>query len=160
MRRPLAVTVIAAFELSKAGFLLVLMAILYTRSDALLGAGSSLRLLISVATNHIVTSASPLDSRSVGVTLLFPLYAAVCSVFGLGVWFMKRWARRILMWASTIYLARYVQAILIRDWALGQPTVLADHTYTAFAVIDATILLYLFSAKEAFDSAAGEHRKS
>ena len=150
MKRPLGVTLLALFEFLKAGFLLVLMAIVSKRPEALLGAGPSLRLLISLATSHIVTTASHLVGKSVGVTLLFPLYSVIGVVFGCGLWFMKSWARTVLMWISGIYIVRYLQAIVFYDLALGRPTILAELTFTFFAVVHAIILMYLLSEGAAF----------
>ena len=106
MKRPLGIALLALFELSKSGFLLILLAVVSKWPEALSGAGESLRLLISLATSHIVTTASDLGGKSMGVLLLFPLYAVVNAVFGCGLWLMKRWARTALIWISAIYIVR------------------------------------------------------
>lgn len=153
MERPLGLALLALYEFSRAGLLLVLMAAVYVRPDALSDAGPSLRLLISLATDHIVTTQSHLGGGSLGVILLFPLYAAASAILGCGVWFLKRWARIILLLSSGIALVRYFEGIMIRDWALRQPTILANPTYTVFAMVNALIVIWLIQGGDAFGQA-------
>ena len=156
LKRPEEITWIALFLFCGAGFLLLLMGAVYVRPEALSNAGPSLRLLISIATNHFVTTTTHLDSKSTAVAVLFPVYAIISAVFGCGLWFLNKWARYLLLARSGIALVLYVRAVLIRGWAfgggwaLGQRDPLAGQTYALFALVNAMIFWCLLQAKGAF----------
>lgn len=149
-KRPSVITALALFELSKAGLLLFLLVIVIAHRDALASAGSSLRLLVALATNHIVTARSDLSGGSAAVTLFFPFYAVVCAVLGCGMWFMWGWARTALMWLSGIYIVRYLEALAFWDWIWHTPTISANGTFTVFAMVDALVLMCLVQERDAF----------
>lgn len=103
--KAIGISILAGFEISKAAFLAVLLGVLALWPEALSAAGTNIRLLISLATNHVVTPSSNLGGGSLGMKFIFPLYILKGVVFGAGLLMMKSWARIVLMWLSGIYLS-------------------------------------------------------
>jgi len=153
VKRPQGVTFVALFQFSKAAFLLLLTATISVHPEALSDANSIVRLLISIATSHVVHTTAHLHGDL--VAFRFAVYAVPGLIFGCGLWFMKKWARTILVWSSGIWVVRWVLAAFVRDWAFGDNEVLPDKQLWAFMVIDLAIFSYLVhdDVKRAFDGA-------
>ncbi len=145
---PIGVGLIAGFELFKAGILIWFVAAvrnLHQHSPA----GPAVRLLLSLASDHIVTASSHLGAGSYALGVLFPIYAAFNVALGIGLLALQKWARWILVASSGIYVIRFAEGLLVRVWALGDPA-LTSQAYLALAITNLIVVLVLLSANEAF----------
>lgn len=111
-RRPGLVTLIALFQFSKAGFLLVVIALVLVHPEMQRG---------SLPFWGLVYVASNGGGRPGLVTLLVGIYSAIV---GWGLWVLKPWARNILMVTSGLTTLRWIRYLsinaIIGDTELGR----------------------------------------
>ena len=86
--RPLGVRLIALYFFLKSAILIVTAVTAHIRPELESKANEFI--------SHIVASVQDFDLLSFAVTLA-PLYALFYAVLGLGVWFLKRWARLLIL---------------------------------------------------------------
>jgi hypothetical protein len=92
-RRPVAVTIIALVEFARAAMILVVAICMPLFPNANLAARTDVKVLTYVSAGQNLPS-------SVQAPIVLPLAAASLVVLGLGLWFLKKWARNLLMIGS------------------------------------------------------------
>jgi hypothetical protein len=112
--RPLVVTAIAIYEFFRAS--IILLVLLSTRLDpnGYLTSRMDVRILTYVVTRHNVSTYAN--------SIIMPLVAVSVFSIGLGLWFLRKWARNAVMISSGATVVLWLRRILV-DQALGEAIV-------------------------------------
>jgi hypothetical protein len=147
--RPWGVSLLACWQFSKAGFLLLVAAIalFYPQLDSKAPVGVG----VYIAAHGVVPDA-----------IVLPVIAVLLIPIGWGLWRMQSWARWVVLISCGLTAVQGLIYFANLDWrlpdpALPPPSPFARHEMMALVLIDGAIFLYLMTAgvKEAFGSAEG-----
>ena len=143
--RPLSITLIALFQFFRAGIILLIVLCLWIFPDANL----SSRIDVKVLT--YITARQPLPPAFL-VPIVMPVVAAYLAVTGFGLWFLKKWARNILMITSAVTSLMWIRGFMFYG-ALGEPlleTEMQRQTVLVVIMLDLLVFAYLFLEGKAF----------
>jgi len=151
LKRPLGVTLLALFNLSKAAFFLLLLVMTLARPESPSGAGL-LQHFIPIPTDSAgarrrnVSPEATRKANEVGALILVPgigIFAAI----GFGLWFLRKWAWYVLAYVSGMTLVMWVRGIIVRVWAFGDPI---PRDALREILINAAMFMYLVIVRDAF----------
>lgn len=127
-KRPVVVTLIALLQFFRSGFILLVVLSTWLIPDAHLYS----RLDVKVLT-YIFARQNP--SSPILIMTIMPLIAVYLSAIGLGLLFLKKWARNALIATSGMTVLLWVRRFMF-DWALGNATLATTlQQQTIFIVI-------------------------
>ena len=131
MKRPTAVTVIAAIQFARAGYILFVYLAKWLIPWARLTLRHDVQMYIYVVTDF--SAGSP----------LVPAAAAYAAVTGLGIWHLKKWARNILKATSAVTVL-----IWLRAFIFGVDDVITDEwaRQTVYLTVSFNLLMFLWLA--------------
>lgn len=142
---PLGVKVIASYFFLKAGVLLSASAIGYLRPELREGANEFI--------SHGASFVKQFDMVKYGIALA-PLLAVYETVMGLGFWFLKRWARLLVLVNIYYYFGRGIMGLLLL-WEINPKTahpIMSSPYFMVALILNIVFLLYLIDSdvKRAF----------
>ena len=156
VNRPLGVTLLALFNLSRAAFFLLLVVMTFARPESPSSA-ALLQHFMPIPTDSArgrQRTVSPEAARKlndIGALILVPgigIFAAI----GFGLWFLRKWAWSILVWSAGIVFVAWARYLVI-EVVLKVPL----HYYRPATsdvvremLIEGTILIYLYTVRDAF----------
>jgi hypothetical protein len=112
--RPAVVTAIALYEFFRAALILLVLLSIQMDPTGYLTSRLDVQVLTYIVTRHNVSSYA--------IPFLMPLVAVFVLSIGLGLWFLRKWARNALMIASGTTVVLWLRHFLVVDWALGETT--------------------------------------
>ena len=136
--RPTAVTVIATYEFFTGALMLLLLLGTWLDPTGHFSGSLDFEILTYVVTQHNVStySSSP----------IMPLIAAFVVSTGLGLWFLKKWARNILIVVTAMTTVLWLRRFVV-DWALGETTLKTQSgRESVYAVVIINALIFYFLA--------------
>jgi hypothetical protein len=113
LKRPVGVTAIACFQILKAAVLLLTAVMLYSTPSIGFSSRSNLYTLLYVATRGNSTIISAIMQGGSAVAVMIGLWGTYLVAVGSGLWKMKEWARRSLIFTSGLTIVLYAKSILL-----------------------------------------------
>jgi hypothetical protein len=117
-KTPLAVVLIAVLQFARAGVILFVVLCTWLFPDANLTSRPEIKVLVYVAAAQNLPAA-------ILVPVVMPAVALSLLAVGLGLWFLKSWARKILMLTSGITAVLWIRRFFF-DAAFGNSTFQTD----------------------------------
>ena len=113
LKRPVGVVLIACFQILKAAVLLLTAIMLYAAPATGFSSRSNLYTLLFVATRGNSTIISAIMQGGSVVAVMIGLWGTYLVAVGSGLWKMKEWARRSLIFTSGMTIVLYAKSILL-----------------------------------------------
>jgi hypothetical protein len=137
-KRPVPITVIALFQFVRACFIFFIALNAMFLPDAQLVSRTDIKILTYVLSRQNLSS-------SATAAVFLPMVAAYLSAIGVGLWFMKKWAKNLLMITSGMTVFLWTRRLIL-DSAIGHVTLnteLQRQTVYIVILVDAFIFSYL-----------------
>jgi hypothetical protein len=143
--RPLSVTLIAMFQFSRAVAVLLIFLFTSVFHDEAFGSAISVKILTYIAARQPLPPAALLP-------IIMPLIAAYLSTTGFGLWFLKKWARNLVMVTSGGTAVLWIRAFIYYG-AIKEPIFKSDlqcQTVMVVVLLDIIVFAYLYMEGRAF----------
>ena len=145
MKRPLSITLISLFQFTRAIIILFIVLGLWAFPDANGASRLDIKVLMYVAARQPLPPA-------ILIPIVMPIIAGYLFITGFGLWFLKKWARNILMITSGMTSCMWIRGFLVYR-ALGEPlleTQLQQQTVLFVVLLDVLVFSYLYMEGKAF----------
>jgi len=143
--RPLSVTLIAMFQFSRAAAVLLIFLFTSVFHDEAFGSAIGVKVLTYIAARQPLPPAALLP-------IIMPLIAAYLSTTGFGLWFLKKWARNLVMITSGGTAVLWIRAFIYYG-AINEPIFKSDlqrQTVIFVVLLDIVVFVYLYMEGRAF----------